>query len=140
MDYNQPEEFHQLARGLSTPETRHYGYSLNYSHRVFGTHLCDFKSQTQRESIVAESKRECQRRMQEYNSVGARCLRSDQEPVSDYRNITCYHLAVKYGVKQWLEHYFRCGRVQIDKDEVEPYSTFSETIATYHLMWTYPNH
>jgi hypothetical protein len=138
IDYNQPQKFHELAKRLSNENTYHHGYSLNHTHRIFGTHLCDFKGQQPRQQIVIESKQECQSLVHEYNWVGAQCLTSDQEPISDYRNITCYYLARKYGVDQWLDKYFRREELQIDRHELEPYSTFSETISTYHLTWRYP--
>lgn len=138
VDYIAPDRFHQLAKYLSNTKTVHHGYSLNHSHRVFGTHLCDFRGQAQRQRILIEAKRECQNLVHEYDSIGARCLRSNDEPISDYRNIACYYLARKYGVDSWLKNHFCQADVQIDRHELEPYSTFSETGITYHLTWRYP--
>lgn len=137
IDYHQPNIFHELARRLSTPNTCHYGYSLNYSGRVFGTYLADFKDKSERLRVLAECMQECRRLVHEYNWTGGRCLTSDQEPISFYDNIARYPLARKYGVNQWLENYFRCEGVFIETHELEPYTTFIETAPNYHLVWKY---
>ena len=44
LDYMHPADFHTLARACSKSHgTTHYGYSMNWLCRVFGTSLLDFE-------------------------------------------------------------------------------------------------
>ena len=69
-DYISYREFHRMARDCSQRDTVHFGYSMNWSHDVFGTSIIDFPGPEHadyRKHIIATSN---QMATQKYASKG----------------------------------------------------------------------
>lgn len=53
IDYMSPDSFHRIARACSSKgDTIHFGYSMNWSFSVKGTHIMDYGDSKMRENII----------------------------------------------------------------------------------------
>jgi hypothetical protein len=136
IDYMHTEEFHNLAQKLNMIPL-HHATSITWSSKVFGTHITDYSSNDERKRILAASSKEVSAAIRIYDSGQVRYL--NEQPTDNYKTITHYHLASKYGhfwVLDWLEK-GRSHKLKLIEYILIPYCGLTKYIAPFHLSWTY---
>lgn len=111
-DYISYEEFHRIARACSRHgDTVHFGYSMNWSLKVFGTNLIDFQGAEQaetRENLLEATNNSVKLF---YSSLGwDKHLR--WPPPTNPLNTTAEFGLSQLHFKKWCEYFFQHARDQ----------------------------
>jgi len=66
IDYFPSKDFHFIAKSISNDCTRHFGYSMNWPVRVWGSSLYDYKGQTKLKDLLERSYEEHKNGIKEF--------------------------------------------------------------------------
>ena len=133
VDYFKLSDFHDLARALSGPTTKHYGYSMNWPTVVYGAEILDYESVDERKMILDE----CYEKTSSTGEQSSALIVVPffQNPV----NLAGYSLAPKF-YPHWLDQFVKSS-IDSSTNLMESHIALKHPLLrsprTLYLKWTY---
>ena len=142
-DYLKPAEFHAMARQCSGKDTIHFGYSMNWPTRVFGTSVLDYAANKKEGSTILEEVLKTSNMAigTMYDMLGCNNLLLSP-PAEDPRNLIDFGLYFFYR-SSWIDYFFSqsiSGIKNISKQvhvEESYYNIFARAHSTTYFVFNY---
>ena len=137
MDYMNYPDFHKLARACSVGQsTTHYGYSMKWDNRVFGTSLLDFE--------YAKNTKECARIIRSSNIEMVEVYKSFgwdkylRLPVPEDPRTTVQRCISKQYHETWVEYFFSKSEcIHFSHTSTPPVPLAESGFTNILLTWKY---